>query len=233
MIIIIRLSRCSLSPTEPTITSLTSCVYAQSVWGASHRIILSYLSRPPLLNTLNIQTPAKQKQQKHNRHVVCMKKASAYAQACMQEHGNTRIKNWHRANCVKHGLKLIFSPCFLSCWNHGSYVIPQDDSGSHSFSVRSVFGGNRKWWCSGLADATLRWCQMSCFCAVITRGGLTVKAQRVMSLDFTIIIYTLTFSVQQSGVGRPTWLNMTKYSSIFLTTMIQNWPKRRSINHSF
>ena len=64
LMIIIRLTWYSLSPSEPTITSLAHSVRTQSVWGPSHRIIPGYLSQPLLTNTLNITHKKKKKKKK-------------------------------------------------------------------------------------------------------------------------------------------------------------------------
>lgn len=71
LMIIIRLTWYSLSPSEPTITSLAHCVRTQSVWGASHWIIPGYLLQPLLTNTLNVEIPEEKK-----------KKADGYEHTC-------------------------------------------------------------------------------------------------------------------------------------------------------
>lgn len=46
-----------------------------------------------------------------------------------------------------------------------------------------------------LAEVILACFKASCFCVVIISHRLTVKALRVMGLDFTIIIQTVTSSI--------------------------------------
>lgn len=90
--------------------------------------------------------------------MACINKASAYARACRQEHTNTRIKIWRRANCVKRGVKLIFSP--FSCHVETTAVT----SSLEMIQDRNLcsVGTGSKWWRSGWTEDTLRclflWC---------------------------------------------------------------------------
>lgn len=71
LMIIIRLTSYSLSPSEPTITSLAHCVRTQSVWGPSHWIIPGYLSQPLFTNTLNVQMQDKKKKHFNGYEHTC------------------------------------------------------------------------------------------------------------------------------------------------------------------
>lgn len=80
LMIIIRLTSYSLSPSEPTITSQAHCVRTQSVWGPSHWIIPGYMSQPLLTYTLRLKKTT----------VMVM---NTHAQTWVQKHTHTAHMN--------------------------------------------------------------------------------------------------------------------------------------------
>ena len=109
LMIIIRLTWYSLSPSEPTITSLAHSVRTQSVWGPSHRIIPGYLSQPLLTNTLNITH--KKKKKKKKTLMVMNTHAQTWASGG-GEHALTALHVWISRNMCR-GAKRGFAANFL------------------------------------------------------------------------------------------------------------------------